>query len=242
PPLDRLAETDASWAATIDTLRPPRKKNQKVAEWRREAPIRPVIFEDAGVLTEENVHLHLDQRVAQRLLARFRSQGFIYHDLSRACLAQAADSIPRVILLGRLSLYGQGAERLHEELVPLAARWTELSQRQGPLKAYARDTEEKTLELLERAFSDSRPTPGEVIQQKLLDAAAKDIDDLLPQLQPRAEELAAIAIEKLKKRGEREEKDLRETLEQQRKRVEEELAKKENDKQLLLGFDEEEKR
>ena len=38
-------------------------------------------------------------------------------DLSRACLAQASDSIPRVILLGRLSLYGRGAERLHEFLV-----------------------------------------------------------------------------------------------------------------------------
>jgi len=59
------------------------------------------------VLTEETVHLHLEQRVAQRLLARFRSQGFIHHDLSRACLAQASDSIPRVILLGRLSLYGR---------------------------------------------------------------------------------------------------------------------------------------
>ena len=33
------------------------------------------------------------------------------------------------------------------------------------------------------------------------------------QLEPRAEELAALAIEKLKKRGEREERDLRETLE-----------------------------
>ena len=41
------------------------------------------------MLTEDTVHLHLEQRVAQRLLARFRSQGFIYHDLSRACLAQA---------------------------------------------------------------------------------------------------------------------------------------------------------
>jgi hypothetical protein len=41
------------------------------------------VFEDAGVLTEDTVHLHLEQRVAQRLLARFRSQGFIYHDLSR---------------------------------------------------------------------------------------------------------------------------------------------------------------
>ena len=29
-----------------------------------------------------------------RLLARFRSQGFIPHGLSRACLAQVADSIP----------------------------------------------------------------------------------------------------------------------------------------------------
>jgi hypothetical protein len=64
PRLDRRAETDASWAATLDTLR---------------APIRPVIFEDAGVLTDDTVHLHLEQRVAQRLLSRFRSQGFIHH-------------------------------------------------------------------------------------------------------------------------------------------------------------------
>jgi superfamily II DNA or RNA helicase len=238
PLLDRRAETDPSWAATIDTLRAPRKKNQKVAEWRREAPIRPVIFEDAGVLTEDTVHLHLDQRVVQRLLARFRSQGFIHHDLSRACLAQASDSIPRVILLGRLSLYGQGAERLHEELVPLAARWVEPSKRQGALKAYARDTEEKTLELLERAFSDGRRMPGEVIQRKLLDTAARDIEDLLPQLEPRAEELAALAVDKLKKRGEREEKDLREILERQRKRVGEELA----NRQLPLDLSGEDKR
>src|SRR4029079_17151170 len=99
PPLDRRAETDSSWAGTLDTLRPPRQQNQKLADWRREAPIRPVVFEDAGVLTEDTVHLHLEPRVAQPLLARFRSQGFIHHDLSRACLAQASDSIPRVILL-----------------------------------------------------------------------------------------------------------------------------------------------
>ena len=49
PPLDRRAVTDASWAATLDTLRVPRKTGQKLAEWRREAPIRPVVFEDAGV-------------------------------------------------------------------------------------------------------------------------------------------------------------------------------------------------
>ncbi len=225
PPLDRRAEADASWTATLDTLRAPRKQNQKVADWRREAPIRPVVFEDVGVLTEDTVHLHLEQRVAQRLLARFRSQGFIYHDLSRACLAQAADSIPRVILLGRLSLYGRGAERLHEELVPVAARWLEPSQRKEPLAAYAAKAEEKTLELLERSLAELRRVPGEAIQRKLLASAPRDIEELLPQLEPRAGELAEVAIDKLEKRGEREAKDLRDILTHQRERVLEELAK-----------------
>jgi superfamily II DNA or RNA helicase len=244
PRLDRRAETDASWAATLDTLRAPRQQNQKLADWRREAPIRPVVFEDAGVLTEDTVHLHLEQRVAQRLLARFRSQGFIHHDLSRACLAQAADSIPRVILLGRLSLYGRGAERLHEELVALAARWVEPSQRKGVLSAYAREAEAKTLDLLDHSLGASgRRGPGEAIQRQLLAAAPRDIEELLPQLEPRAEELAALAIDKLRKRGEREEKDLRETLERQRERVREELEKTEPKfEQLTLEFGEDERR
>jgi superfamily II DNA or RNA helicase len=244
PPLDLRAETDPSWAATLDALRTPRKQNQKLVDWRREAPIRPVVFEDPGVLTEDTVHLHLEQRVAQRLLARFRSQGFIHHDLSRACLAHATDFIPRVILLGRLSLYGQRAERLHEELVPVTARWVEPSQRKGRLQAYAREAEAKTIDLLERSLGDpDRRMPGEAIQRKLLAAAPRDIEELLSQLQPRAEELAALAIDKLKKRGERDAKDLRETLERQRERVHEELSKYDGGfQQLTLDFCEEEKR
>ena len=244
PPLDRRAGTDPSWGATLDALRVPRQEGQKLVDWRREAPIRPVVFEDAGVLTEDTVHLHPEQRVAQRLLARFRSQGFIHHDLSRACLAQSADSIPRVILLGRLSLYGRGAERLHEELVPLAARWVEPAQRKGKLVAYAREAEAKTLELLEHSLGETRRrAPGEPIQRKLLAAAPRDIDELRPQLEPRAAELSALAIDKLKKRGEREEKDLREALERQRERVREELAKHEGEfEQLTLRFADEEQR
>jgi superfamily II DNA or RNA helicase len=244
PPLDGRAQADPSWAATLDSLRAPRPQNQKIADWRREAEIRPVVFEDTGVLTEDTVHLHLEQRVAQRLLSRFRSQGFIHHDLSRACLAQAADSIPRVILLGRLSLYGRGAERLHEELVPLAARWIETEKRQGPLKAYAREAEAKTLDLLERSLADlSRAVPGEAVQRRLLAAAQGDIADLLPQLEPRATELAEIAIEKLRQRGAREARDLREILERQRDRVREELEKTEpRFNQLTLDFGDDEKR
>ncbi len=244
PRLDRRAETDASWAATIDTLRAPRKQDQKLTDWRREAPIRPVVFEDAGVLTEDTVHLHLEQRVAQRLLSRFRSQGFIHHDLSRACLAQAADSIPRVILLGRLSLYGHGAERLHEEVVPITARWIEPTQRKGSLPAYARDAEAKTLDLLERSLSSRNlKTPGTVVQLKLLDSAKQDVEELLPQLGPRAAELSALAIQKLAQRGSRDEKDLRETLERQRDRVREKLTKSEGAfEQMTFGFSEEEVR
>lgn len=243
-PLLRRAESDSSWAATLDTLRAPPQQNQKLADWRREAPIRPVVFEDAGELTEATVHLHLEQRVARRLLARFRSQGFIHHDLSRACLAQASDSIPRVILLGRLSLYGRGAERLHEELVPLAARWVEPSQRKGKLTAYAREAEVRTLELLERSLVElRRRVPGESIQRKLLASVLRDLEELRPQLEPRAGELAALAIDKLQKRGEREEKDLRETLVRQRARVREKLAKHEAEfQQLTLAFGDEEKR
>ena len=242
PPLDRREASDGSWAATLDSLRVPRKQNQTLADWRREAPIRPVVFEDAGLLTEDTVHLHLEQRVVQRLLARFRAQGFIHHDLSRACLAQSADAIPRVILLGRLALYGQGAERLHEELVPITARWIEPSQRKGPLTAYTREAEAKTMDLLDRTLS--RPTlPGEVIQRKLLDTAARDVADLLAQLAPRAEQLAGLAAEKLRQRGALEERNLRETLEQQRTRVREALRKYEGEYvQLTLDFGVEEKR
>ncbi len=242
PSLAGKALADASWTATLDTLRAPRKTDQKLAEWRRQAPIRPVVFEDAGVLTDDTVHLHLEQRMAQRLLARFRAQGFLYHDLSRACLVQAADSIPRVILLGRLCLFGRQAERLHDVLIPVAARWVEPLRRNGPLKAYAEEAEARTLERLETALQSARG-PGETIRRRLLDAAVRDIDELLPQLEERAELAARTARERLRTRGEREEQQLRETLERQRQRVETELGKHEGSgTQLTMQFNDDEKR
>ena len=241
PPLDRRAATDPSWAATLDTLRVPRKSDQKLVDWRRVAPIRPVIFEDAGVFSEDTVHLHLEQRVAQRLLARFRAQGFIHHDLSRACLAQTKDSVPRVVLLGRLSLYGRRAERLHEELVPVAARWTEPALRREPLRTYAREAEVRTLALLDESVGSGGATPNEVVQRRLLDAASRDIDELLHHLEPRAEESARAAAEALRERGEREAKLLQETLERQRGRVMEEIERHRREfRQIAIDFGDDE--
>jgi hypothetical protein len=118
------------------------------------------------------------------------------------------------------------------------------SRRKGPLTAYAREAETKTLELLEKSIAESsQRTPNEVIQSRLLTSAARDIGELLPQLEPRARELAALAVERLNKRGEREAADLMETLQRQRDRVRQELSRNEGEfQQLTLGFDEEEKR
>ncbi|MCY4370526.1 MAG: helicase, partial [bacterium] len=237
PALEQRAATDPSWTSTLDSLRVPRRIDQKIPDWRRDAPLRPVVFEDTGRLDDQTVHLHLEQRVAQRLLARFRSQGFIYDDLSRACLAQTKDSIPRVILLGRLSLYGRGAERLHEQIVPVAARWSEPERRSGPLRAYAREAQERTMRLLDASLDSPAREADQVIRHRLLAAAARDIADLRPQLEPRAEEFAAMAEQRLAERGRQEERSLRETLERHRAQVVAQLERYERDrKQLSFGF------
>ena len=230
PEVDGRVAADPSWASTLDTLRVPMKRDQKWLEWRKEAPIRPVVFEDPGELTEDVVHLHLEQRVAQRLLARFRAQGFVHHDLSRACLAHVADSVRRVVLLARLSLYGERAERLHEEIVTVTARWIEPNLRTEPLKRYAADAERKTLALLDNVLAAGRTSqPSDIVQARLLRSVPRDIGELHPQLEPRAQELAETAEQQLRDRGEREAEELRQILVRQRERVSAELARHETE-------------
>src|SRR4029077_2163982 len=207
PRLDQRQGADSSWADTIDTLRVRRKSDEKLWQWRNEAPIRPVVFEDSGRLDDEVVHLHLEHRVVQRLLGRFIAQGFVHHDLSRACLAQTTDAIPRVILLGRLSLYGPGAARLHEELIPVTARWTDPKIRKGPLAPYAREAETKTMQLLEDSLGKaSFQSLSSTIQEQLQASAPRDLQELLPFLQTRGEEYAVDAVKLLAARADAEAK------------------------------------
>ena len=226
PAIDERSGADPTWAETMDTLRVPRKRDEKLWDWRRQSPIRPVVFEDTGMVGDDVVHLHLEQRVVQRLLGRFSAQGFVHHDLSRACFAQATDSIPRVVLLGRLALYGNGAARLHEELIPVTARWVDPNIRKGPLSPYAKDAEAKTMNLLDDSLLNGagiKLTP-EVVTQ-LQEAAAKDIQELLPHLQTRGEEYAADAEKKLAARGVAESNAMREILETQRDHLRTRLKK-----------------
>jgi hypothetical protein len=236
PALDRRPGADPTWADTMDTLRAPRARGTTLWDWRRQARIRPVVFRDPGHIDDKVVHLHLEHRFVQRLLGRFLAQGFLLDDLSRACVGQTSDAIPRVLLLGRLSLYGDQAARLHDEVVVVASRWVEPSIRKESLHPYAEDAQEKAWDLLLESVRGTRPVnvPPE-IQKKLQTAAPMDVQELLPHLLGRCELLAKRAAEKLNERGEREAEEMVAILEGQRVRIERELAKT-RDPQLSLAF------
>lgn len=238
PSLDQRPGADSSWAETMDSLRAPRPRDEKFWEWRRNSPIRPVVFEDPGVVTEEVVQLHLEHRVVQRLLARFTAQGFVHHDLSRACLAHSSDAIPRVVLIGRLALYGPGAARLHEEVIHVTARWVDPALRKEALAPYAREAESRTLTLLQTELLQrhAKPVP-EVVARQLQESAPNDVKDLLPYLNSRGAEYARDAASKLGKRAEAEAKAMLEILQTQKKHIEETVTRYDTG-QLRLHFDE----
>jgi superfamily II DNA or RNA helicase len=243
PALDRRAGADPTWADALDLLRPPRERDQKPWEWRREAPIRPVVFEAPEGIDDEVVQLHLEHRVARRLLGRFLAQGFVHDDLSRACVGQTRDAIPRAILLGRLSLYGEGASRLHDEVIAVAARWVEPAARREPLRPYAERAEDRALSLLDEALAtssaDAVPRP---VREKLAAATARDAKELLPELQARARATIERAERLLAERGEREAREMRAILEAQRERIEATRRQREKEQAQLDLFEAEERR
>jgi SNF2 family DNA or RNA helicase len=243
PNLDTRRGADPTWAATLDTLRQQPVEGRHDYRWRQESPIRPVVFDAPDSINDDVVQLHLEHRVVKRLLGRFLAQGFVHHDLSRACLAQSEDAIPRVVLLGRLSLYGQGAARLHEEVLSVTARWVEPGRRQQPLAPYGRDTEARTLEILEQSLRpQSKDVVSSVVADRLQAAIPLDIEQLLPCLDERGEAAKADAEKRLAERGEAEARSMRKVLEDQKRRVEEGLSKTEDDRQLLLSFAKDEKK
>lgn len=226
PNLDARHGADPTWSATLETLRAPPENGKHDFSWRKESPILPVVFSAPEGIDDEIVQLHLSHRVVQRLLGRFLSQGFIHHDLSRACLAQSADAIPRVILLGRVSLYGAGAARLHDEILTVTARWTESNNRRESLMPYAREAETKTLELLETAMSSSTSSRiSDTVINRLKASIARDIEELLPHLQKRGETARTDAEARLAERGRIESEAIKKILEDQRRRVATEFGK-----------------
>ena len=245
PRLHERMGADHTWAHTLDALRAPIKKGQKRWEWRREAPIRPVVFRDSGTLDADVVHLHLEHRVVQRLLGRFLAQGFLHDELTRACVVRTDDPVPRVVALGRLSLHGEGATRLHDEILAVAAEWHDPTTRgRGKLKPVGEGAKAETLKLLDDALA--QPRLREVpdgIRFRLQAHAAQDVSELHPHLQRRADVLARQARRALETRGVQEAREMTRILEAQRDRIERQHEKAARDgQQLTLGFSREEER
>ncbi len=226
PPLDKLAGSDATWRDILDTLRPARTRKMPVWEWRAKTPPRPVAFEPSTTLVSETVQLHLQHKLTQRVLAQFRAQAFGEDHLSRVTVVHdPTHRRNRVLALGRLSLYGAGASRLHEEILAVAAYWTEGSGTDH-LKAFETvEAEERAQESLGMVLSrEGGPTVAAHIVKTLMASAAKDEDALWETLKKKAMRRIFWAEEKLRQRAKSEAEEMRRIIESQKGAIEKELA------------------
>ncbi|CAM3185490.1 MULTISPECIES: DISARM system SNF2-like helicase DrmD [Sphingomonas] len=210
---------DPSWQPLLDELRArPIRSGERPGEWRAspDADLRRISFAPAilpdGRDAGDVVQLHLEHRLVRRLLGRFLSAGF-RQGLERACVIRtAATPAPRVILLGRLALYGEQAARLHEEVLSVAADWRD----SGGLRALAegRDAEARVLEELIEALRHATDAEPAIAAQATAHAM-RDVTELRPVLEARAAARAEKVAGELTRRAESEARGL-ETLLRQR--------------------------
>lgn len=236
-----LPELPDSWTETVDSLRPPRGREEYFSDWRAKAPL-PVLFEPPPKMNSAAAQLHLSHPFVKRILSRFRSQGYSAHDLNRVTIVRSSDSLIRVIAFGRLSLFGRGAARLHDQLVSVAARWVEGGSE--PLKPFAEDADRKALDSLEEVLAESPTLEGidESVQRRVVSAAPELFGQLWPHVEAEADARAQDAQLDLERRGLEEADQLEELLRRQRDAIQEQLKLKSGQQfELYLPAREDEK-
>ena len=209
-----------SWLPVIDMLRERRQRGEDVKQWRARASVRPLVFDDPDTLGDSVVQVHFEHRLAQRLIGRFLSRGF-QDELSRACLTSTEEARPSVVLMARLALYGPGASRLHDEVITVAAYWTEPDARRGPLQALrTTEAQERILDSLDKAIADAhRFTVEDRVRERLHSAIPRDLAELEPAIQSRLESARHAAELALLERGEAEAKAFFDLLSDQKRRI-----------------------
>jgi hypothetical protein len=213
-PTYRLPKMDRSWDVTLDTLRPPRGRDEAFWEWRQRLPL-PVTFHPLTRLSEDAEQLHLAHPLVKRILDRFLAQGFGAHDLTRVTAVIAPDeSVVRVVAFARLTLFGPGAARLHDQLVPIAAAWSGDAASVQPYKDRA--TSAFAIASTERLLAGSAKAPNQTIATRIQTHADALFRALWPHLEAEADALAVEARKGLGQRARRESDELRALLERQR--------------------------
>ncbi|KAB7786369.1 DISARM system SNF2-like helicase DrmD [Methylorubrum populi] len=237
---------DTSWAALFDELRPGRPARPKDrGRWRRETPVRGLVFAPPHIPEgkpepHDVVQLHLEHRLVRRLIARFDSQGF-RASVGRVTAMVTTDPRMRVVLIGRLSLFGPGARRLHEEIIPVTAQWRDTGRDAAPLTPYAEIGEATTIAELDAALRKEL-SPGAGVLARLGASVEADIADLRPHLESRATAAEAAAVADLAENGEREAAALAGLLRRQIEKVREAMHGAEAPAQFELDLASEEGR
>ncbi|MEH3100973.1 DISARM system SNF2-like helicase DrmD [Sphingomonas adhaesiva] len=233
----RLAD-DPTWQPLLDDLRArPLRPGERPAEWRAspDAAVRRISFAPAilpdGRDAGDVVQLHLEHRLVRRLLGRFLSAGF-RQGLERACVIRTPMTpSPRVILLGRLALFGDGAARLHEEVLGVTADWRDT----GALRPLAegRDAEARVLDELVAALRSAADADAAVAARATA-TAARDVGHLRPALEARATARAERVAAELDRRAAAEARSLETLLEQRIARILRERGTDDGQLSLLL--------
>lgn len=251
--LARGGRIDASWAETLDGLRVPYglepghdDKPYPRADrwtWRRRSRLRPVRFRAAVVADDTSVHLHLEHRVAQRLLGQLSAQGFTRDGLARATVLTTGRGGDRVVLLGRVCVFGANGHRLHDEVVLRAAEWTgPPAERNAKLVVMKPDSPEEVATRGDLQHALARPTDEGLTEHRrgrFLAAVAADVGDLVAPLRVTAGHRSEVVRTQLERLGRRQAEALEKLLVRQQRFLQKKL---EDPKQLRFedrkGFSE----
>jgi len=229
----RLPELPASWDETLDTLRPPRERDEPFWEWRKKPP-QSVVFEAPPTMTTPRVHLHLQHPFVRRVIDRFLAQGTGAHDLQRVTVIRDAEAEHVFVLaFGRLSLFGHGAVRLHDQLVPVVARW---DVDEGPLPGSNTKADQRAVDRLERLLADRSALRGvsKPVTRGLIKSASSDFAKLWPHVRDEAQSRGDEAVAKLQARGRDEATALKRILEEQQAAIRKTLEQHDPAQQALL--------
>jgi len=216
----RVPELDRSWDITLDTFRPPRRRDESFYDWRQHPPL-PVTFAPVARLTSDVEQLHLAHPFTRRILDRFLAQGFSAHDLARvAAVVDPEAGEAQVLVYGRLSLFGPGAARLHDELVTVCAGWD--GSIDGARTLTLVPQKERALGLVkatEARLAAGAPQPKGKNAKTIASAAEALMAALWPSLQNEADAQAVAAKNGLTARARAEADGMRTLLERQRRAI-----------------------
>jgi len=135
-----------------NTLRVRESETRQLWEWAAIAHDSSRVFEESGVVGNDAGPLAiLNNESSSVCSVASPAQGFVHHDLSRACFGSGTDSIP-VWSCSALALYGGGCgPPCTRSFIrhPFCARWS-IRASEGTALALRKDTKERRWVLLER--------------------------------------------------------------------------------------------